>query len=390
MHSIKTYACLGLCLAVCLTFISGCKTTSQEHPVAIGVNLALSGTGMSYGESTARGIELAKDQVNQSGGLLGQPVQLISVDNHGLPDDASAAARELSQQHVSVIIGPNMTECALAVIPETERNKIPVISPAGTHPDITVDSKTREVYRYMFRATFIDAYQGRAMADYAVRQLNGRTAAVMYDERSPYSRGLAEIFRKAFETDGGTVPIFLPLDSQDKNMANILLKLSEEPCDVVYAPFYDDQAVQCIDSLRAGGFQKPILGPDGWNGPKMAQAIQPAGQFRLYYSDHYANDVQHNESKKFIAMYYEKYGLLPDSYAALGYDSFMMAVEAIRRSQNGHPEDVAAELAKTVDFAGVTGTISLDANHDAVKDVYIMTFLQGEPSLLEKEQMVTL
>jgi branched-chain amino acid transport system substrate-binding protein len=390
MHQLKTYLCLGLCIAACLVLSSGCKTVSQEKSVAIGVNLALSGTGMSYGESTERGIELAKDIVNKNGGILGQPVQVISVDNHGLPDDAQAAVKELSLRHVAAIIGPNMTACALAVIPEAEVGKIPVISPAGTHPDITVDGRTREVYRYMFRATFIDAYQGRAMADYAVRQLRGRTAAVVYDGTSTYSRGLAEFFRKAFEADGGTVPVFLALDQPDTDLADIGQVLAASPCDVIYAPFYDDQAAQCIRVIRGSGMIQPILGPDGWNGQKLAQSVDPVWLSQLYYTDHYANDVKRKESEAFAEAYYEKYGLLPDSYAALGYDSFMMAADAISRSQTGKPKDVAAELAKTVDFVGVTGSVTLDANHDAVKDIYIMTFWQGEPALLEKEPTVSL
>lgn len=390
MRQLKTYVCLGLCIVACFVLVSGCKNVSQEKSVSIGVNLALSGTGMSYGESTERGIELAKDIVNKNGGIFGQPVEVISVDNHGLPDDAQAAVKELSMRHVSAIIGPNMTACALAVIPEAEVGKIPIISPAGTHPDITVDGSTREVYRYMFRATFIDAYQGRAMADYAVRQFRGKTAAVVYDGTSTYSRSLAEFFRKAFEADGGTVPVFLALDQLDSGWTDMAKILAASPCDVIYAPFYDEQAAQCINAIRGNGMMQPILGPDGWNGQTLAQSVNPSWLTQIYYTDHYANDVKRSESEAFAEAYYEKYGLLPDSYAALGYDSFMMIVDAVSRSQTGKPKDVATELSKTVDFIGVTGKITLDANHDAVKDIYIMTFWQGQPALLEKEPTVSL
>lgn len=390
MHQLKTYLYLGLCFVTCLVFVSGCKAVPQDKSVAIGVNLSLSGQGQSYGESTERGIELAKDKVNEAGGLLGQPVQLITVDNHGMPDDASAAVKELSMRHVSAIIGPNMTDCAMAVISEAEAEKIPVISPAGTHPDITVDGKTRDVYRYMFRATFIDAYQGRAMANYAFQKLNGRTAAVVYDDTSKYSRGLAEFFRKAFEAAGGKVPLFLALSQSGGDLAGVVTSLQAANCDVIYAPFYDEKAAAFISLVRGAGVTKPLLGPDGWNGPKLAQSTDPAWLVHLYYTDHYANDVKRKESEDFAEAYYEKYGLWPDSYAALGYDSFMMAADAVTRSQSSTPKDVAVELAKTIDFNGVTGNISLDANHDAVKAIYIMTFWKGEPALLEKENTVSL
>lgn len=158
--------------------LGGCTFVRQYTGVLIGTNLALSGKGMSYSASTERGIELAKDIVNERGGLLGKPVQLVAVDNHGKPEDAVAAIQQLNVRHVSAIIGPDITDCTRAVIPNVEAVKIPLISPAGTQPDITVDIRANEVYQYMFRAAFIDASQGRAMVDYARHNLHAGRAAV--------------------------------------------------------------------------------------------------------------------------------------------------------------------------------------------------------------------
>ena len=125
----------------------------------------------------------------------------------------------------------------------------------------------------------------------------------------------------------------------------------------------------------------PLLGPDGWNSLKMEKDIDGQYLTNLYYTDHYAGNESSDTARQFSRAYYEKYGVLPDGYAALGYDAFMMTAAAISRCQSGDPTEVAKELVKTIDYQGATGTISLDANHDAIKDVFILTFKDGQPSL---------
>ncbi len=120
---------LGFCMLFVILLLSGCSLMPANTGVLIGTNLALSGKGMSYSTSTERGIELAKDMVNDRGGLLGKPVQLVSVDNHGKPEDAVAAIQQLTVRHVSAIIGPDLADCTRAVIPNVEAVKIPLISP---------------------------------------------------------------------------------------------------------------------------------------------------------------------------------------------------------------------------------------------------------------------
>lgn len=361
-------------------FLSGCSLSPTNTGVLIGTNLALSGKGMSYSTSTERGIELAKDMVNDRGGLLGRPVQIVSVDNHGKPEDAEAAIQQLTVRHVSAIIGPDLTDCTRAVLPNVEAVKIPLISPACTQPDITVDPKSHEVYRYIFRAAYIDASQGRAMADYALKQLHVKRAAVFYYPDKTYAQGLAEYFRSAFAASGGEVPVYIPVE-EVQDLTKYLSLLQRENVDVIYLPGYDDWTIPAITLLRSHGISQPLLGPDGWNGPKMERDVDTSYLTQVYYTDHYAGHDASEAARRFSQAYYEKYGEWPDSYAALGYDAFMMTAEAIERCQSAEAPDVARELEKTIDYDGATGTISLDANHDAIKDVFIMTFKDGQPEL---------
>ena len=361
-------------------FLSGCSLSPTNTGVLIGTNLALSGKGMSYSTSTERGIELAKDMVNDRGGLLGRPVQIVSVDNHGKPEDAEAAIQQLTVRHVSAIIGPDLTDCTRVVLPNVEAVKIPLISPACTQPDITVDPKSHEVYRYIFRAAYIDASQGRAMADYALKQLHVKRAAVFYYPDKTYAQGLAEYFRSAFAASGSEVPVYIPVE-EVQDLTKYLSLLQRENVDVIYLPGYDDWTIPAITLLRSHGISQPLLGPDGWNGPKMERDVDTSYLTQVYYTDHYAGHDASEAARRFSQAYYEKYGEWPDSYAALGYDAFMMTAEAIERCQSAEAPDVARELEKTIDYDGATGTISLDANHDAIKDVFIMTFKDGQPEL---------
>ena len=217
-------------------------------------------------------LQQAKAMVNDRGGLLGKPVQLVSVDNHGKPEDAVAAIQQLTVRHVSAIIGPDLADCTRAVIPNVEAVKIPLISPACTQPDITVDAQSHEVYRYIFRAAYIDASQGRAMADYALKQLHVKRAAVFYYPDKMYAQGLAEYFRSAFAASGGDVPVYIPVENV-LDLTKYLPLLQREQVDVIYLPGYDDWTIPAIELLRSHGVSLPLLGPDGWNGPKMERDV---------------------------------------------------------------------------------------------------------------------
>ena len=271
---------LAFCMLFMAFFLSGCSLSPKNTGVLIGANLALSGKGMSYSTSTERGIELAKDMVNERGGLLGKPVQIVS-DNHGKLEDAVAAIQQLTVRHVSAIIGPDLTDCTRAVLSNVEAVKIPLISPACTQPDITVDPKSHEVYRYIFRAAYIDASQGRAMADYALKQLHVKRAAVFYYPDKLYAQGLAEYFRSAFAASGGEVPVYIPVEDVQDLMQYLPL-LQRENIDVIYLPGYDDWTIPAIELLRSRGISLPLLGPDGWNGLRSTiRTIMPATTRRM-------------------------------------------------------------------------------------------------------------
>lgn len=378
----KIWACAAFAafLLICIVF-ANYYTKHPEQNVTIGINLDLSGSGAAYGISTKKGILLAVEEINQSGGLLGQEVKTISFDNKGRNDLAVEQVKELSAKHVSAVLGPNITGVALAAAPFAEAVHMPLISPAGTHPDITVRG-SRQVYTYIYRAAFIDSYQGRAMADFAKNILGAKTSAVIYDAHQPYSQGLAEFYRKAFSVGGGTVPLFLGIEKKE-DIPKALETIRSVPCDVVYAPFYDENAKICLVERHRQGIAVPFLGADGWHGMRLARDLEPDYLEQVYYADHYSYGVSSGKAANFAEQYYAKYDEQPDSYAALGYDAVQILAEAVRRAQSVQEKELADAIGKTVSLDGATGSISIDGNHDAIKPIYIIYFKEGQPAVFQ-------
>lgn len=382
MYKFIRYGLLTASLLLLVGIMSGCGSMGNRNEILIGTNLELSGPGAVFAESTEMGIELAKDEINDQGGLLGKPVRLVSVDNHSDAADAGTAMKQLTTRRVRAVIGPNFTECVQAVIKSAEASRLPVISPAGSYPGLTVDPASREVYKYVFRATFIDPYQGRAMAGFAVKELKAHTAVIICDMGQNYSAGLGEFFKKEFEAAGGTVLDVIPVDEQDGDWESLLSELRLKEPAVIYVPLHKPQADSIIRRVRSAGITVPILGPDCWGGAVVADDV--GSLMPLYFTGHYVFHESNPRSAHFMQAYYEKYGKEADEYAALGYDSMMMVADAVKRGNSDDSESIAEALGRTMDFPGVTGPIDLDANHDAVKDVFILTFKDSKPVFVEK------
>ncbi|ERT59147.1 MULTISPECIES: ABC transporter substrate-binding protein [Megasphaera] len=373
--------------AVLLSLALLCSSCGLTEPneIRIGINMNLNENDPLSDRAAEQGIELAKDVINEEGGILNKPIQLISMNNHGSPEKAAAAMDALAERHVCAVIGPNRSPAALAVITRAEALKLPVISPAGTHPDITVNSELHQVYPHMFRATFINSVQARAIAEHAFSHLKKRRAAIVSDSTDPYSLDLAKFFEKSFTAHGGTVTAHIDLaaaNAADRAVAAAAMS------DTVYMPLYITKAVPLIAAIRRHDKETVILGADDWQALSTAPQLREADLNRVFYTDHYANDVNDAVSETFAERFYEKYGELPSAKAALSYDSLLLLANAMRSGNSSSDTAIIQGLEHTRDFIGATGKIGFDSNHDAIKDVCIMTFWQKQPVLTEHHHLL--
>lgn len=378
-------ALLGL-LAASAAVVAGCsgaKTAKEPTLVTIGANLEMTGSNASFGTSSLNGIHMAVEEANINGGVLGKKIQVIGVDNRSEVAGASDALAKLSENNVSVMIGPDTSSNVIALAPLAASDKLPLISPSGTNPDITVDPATGKTREYMFRACFTDPYQGKVMADFARDRLKAQKAVVLVDNSSDYSKGLAEFFEKRFQDKGGSVALQEAYMAKDVDFKPILTKVAAQKPDMIFIPGYYQEVGLILRQAREMGMTMPILGGDGWDSDKLIEIAGAENLKDTYFCNHYSPEDQNPKLQAFIKKYEARYGYKPDGFAVTAYDAAGLAIEAIKAG-SAKPEDVAKALTKIKDFDGISGKITIDEKHNTVSSGIIMSFKDGHRSFVER------
>ncbi len=369
--------------AAVLAGCSGAKTAKEPDLITIGANLEMTGSNASFGTSSLNGIHMAVEDANINGGVLGKKIQVIGVDNRSEVAGSSDALAKLSENKVSVMIGPDTSSNVIALGPLVAADKLPLISPSGTNPAITVDPATGKTREYMFRACFTDPYQGKVMADFARDRLKVQKAVVLVDNSSDYSKGLAEFFEKRFQDKGGSVALQEAYMAKDVDFKPILTKVAAQKPDMIFIPGYYQEVGLILRQAREMGLHIPILGGDGWDSDKL---IEIAGEENLkdtYFCNHYSPEDQNPKLQEFIKKYEARYGYKPDGFAVTAYDAAGLAIEAIKAG-SAKPEDVAKALTKIHNFDGISGKITIDEQHNTVSSGIIMNFKDGHRSFVER------
>ncbi|GAV24064.1 ABC transporter substrate-binding protein [Carboxydothermus pertinax] len=371
-------------LAFLLVFTSACGTKSTEEKksgdvIKIGVNLELSGNVASFGQSALNGFTLALDEINAAGGINGKKLEIIKYDNKSdNTEAASVATRLITQDKVPIIFGAVTSGNTMAFINIAETNKVPVLTATATNPDVTVDPKTGKVREYVFRTCFIDPFQGTAMAKFATEELKVKRAAILKDNTSPYSVGLAKFFTEGFKAGGGEVVADENFTVNDQDFRSVLTKIKSLNPDFIYVPAYYEQVGQIVKQAREMGINVAFGGSDGWDSPKLIEIAGKDALKNCYITNHYSPDRDNPKVKEFVKKYKEKYGNVPDALAALGYDTGYVLAAALKNAKEITPEAIKDALKNVKDVEGVTGKISIDEQHNAKKGLVILEFVDGK------------
>ncbi len=345
--------------------------------IKIGINMELSGDVASYGESTVNGIEMAIDEVNKAGGINGKTVEIVKYDNKSDAAEATTLATKLmTEDKVVAILGPATSGAFKAEIPVANDNKVPVISGSATADDVTVDASG--VKEYAFRICYNDSYQGTAMANFALNEKAAKSVVIIKDSSSDYGKGLAESFTATYTANGGTIVTEEAYVKGDTDFNAILTKIKDMEFDAIFIPGYYNEAGLIIKQARALGISVPILGADGFDSPSLLELAGAEALSDVYFSNHYSSLDEDPIVVDFIAAFNEKYGQDPDAFNALGYDLAKFACDAIGRTSDVTGEAVKDALASTTDFTGVTGSFSVDENHNPVKSIVVIEMQNGE------------
>jgi branched-chain amino acid transport system substrate-binding protein len=355
----------------------GCAHSGDPAPdeIRVGHYASLTGSEATFGQSTDNGIRLAVEAVNQAGGIHGKKIRLITYDDRGDAKEAgTAVTRLISRDQVTAVLGEVASGLSLAGAPVCQESGIPMVTPSSTAPEIT------KVGDRIFRVCFMNRFQAYACAKFSREKLKAQTAAILYDQKLPYSVGLADEFEKQFTTMGGRILSRLSYQEGDQDFSAQLTSIRGSEPDIVFVPGYYTDVANIAVQARKLGIRAPLVGGDGWDSAKLAEIAGEAidGSF---FCSHYSQQDPRPRVQEFLQSYRKQFGTAPDAMAALGFDAANILFAAIEKAPSQSGADIAAALAATKNFDGVTGRISIDRDRNAVKPAVILEMKHGVPTL---------
>lgn len=382
---LKKYSTLIVSSALLLGTLTACgakddkSSSGSGDTIKIGLNLELSGNVASYGSGIAAGAELAIKEINDAGGIDGKKIETVKVDNKSDAAEATSAALKLAtQDKVIAQIGSATSGNTVAAVQVADQNKMPLISPSGTSTTVTVNDDG-SVNEYAFRTCFIDPFQGKIAAQFATDTLKAKNVAIFADSSSDYAKGLAKAFKEEIEAKGGTVVAEESYVAKDTDFKSTLTRLKSKNPDFIYIPGYYEEVGLIAKQARAAGIDTPLMGGDGWDSPKLVELAGKEALNNTYFTNHYSSEDPDEKIQKFVKAFKEaNKDKAPDAFNALGYDSVYWLKDAIERAGSTKGEDIQKALAETKDLSLVTGTFSVDEDHNTIKSATVLEFKDGK------------
>jgi len=367
---------VAIALALVVVF-TGCQQAPKVLKVA--VLAPLSGPVPTFGVSTRDGALLAIDEWNAKGGVLGLKITPIVEDSQCTPDPAvNAANKVINQDKVHYIIGEVCSKASIPISEIANASKVIQISPTSTNPTVTLD-KTGATKPYIFRACFIDPFQGKVAATFAVNNLKAKKAFVMADQSNDYVKGLAEAFEAAFTQLGGQIVGKENYTGTDTDFSAILAKVKAAKPDLVYLPDYYNVVNLATKQAKEKGITAPFMGGDGWDSSDLDVKAADNG----YYTNHYDPADPRPEVQNFLKAYGDKYKdasgkpIVPDALATLAYDATNLLLQGIQNAGADNTDKVKTAL-EGITFNAVSGKITFDAQHDPIKGAVIIHVKGGK------------
>jgi branched-chain amino acid transport system substrate-binding protein len=367
--------------AVFILTVGGAERSNSAgaDPIRIGAVFSETGGLRSIGSPGLAGMRLAAAEINSGGGLLGRRVHIAAADSRSRPAAVARAVRRLIEdERVVALGGLNDSTLALAAGPVAQRAGIPFVTAGATLPTLP-----RTVGNGFFMAAFGDDAQAHAVADVARKDLRARSAFLLVDRGSDFTRALARFFRQRFVALGGIVAGRLTYAPGERDFASAMARIRalQPPADVLFFSALPSEAGRLTRQARAAGLMQPILSGDGFDTPLLSRVAGTLAN-NVYYSTHVALDSAARRIRRFVTAYRKRYGRKPENaFAALGYDTMRLIGDAIRRAGSSEPAAIRRALAATRGFSMVTGAISYAPGlRTPKKPVTIIRVREGRPA----------
>jgi len=368
-------------VVVALLATFGCNkqdaTTSADIP--IGHFASLTGDTATFGVSANEGILLAQDEINAKGGVLGKKVRVITQDDRSQPDEAKTVVNKLiTQDHVVALLGEIASSRSIAAAPVAQDAQVPMLSPGSTNPKVT------QIGDYIFRACFIDPFQAKVMAEFAMDNLKLKRFAILYPANSDYGVGFKDYFKQAVTKAGGEIVAELGYtEKSDVDFRGQLTKIKAANPDAIFVSGYYTEAGLIAEQARELGITVPLLGGDGWDSDQTLKIGKDAVN-GCYFTNHYSPDQDSPQVKAFVAAYEQRYKnqdgtpKVPDAMAILGYDAMRLLCDAVQRAGSTDGPKIRDALAATKDFPGAAGAITIDKDRNAQKPIVVIKIEDGK------------
>lgn len=368
---------LGVCvLAGFLAFFPLGRAEAQT--IRVGINAPLTGDIPKVGEGTKFAAQMWLEDIKAAGGLeVGgkkYPVELVIEDNEAKAESAvKVATKMITEDDVLVIVGPQASKQAVPAGGVAENYKTPMITPWSTNPDTTKDRP------FVFRAPFLDPFQGPVVANFITNEFKFKKAAVLYDVASDYPKGLAEFFKMAWEKlhGPGSVVAYESFTTKDTDFSSQLTKIKNSGAQVLFTPQYYNEVPLIVQQAHQLGWKNPIVGSDSWGS---AETVTLCGKdcYGLFFTTHYAAAGATGATKAFIDRYKKKYGYVPDDVAALTWDSLMIIQKALQNTGGltgnlkKDRDNLRVAMSQVKKFKGITGEMTFTEEGDPIKCAVIV------------------
>ncbi|SHI02320.1 ABC transporter substrate-binding protein [Clostridium grantii] len=369
--------------ALLVSILTGCgnknveTVATSDETITLGAVLSLTGDLASIGQTAKNGIELAVEEVNTAGGVLGKQIKVVYEDDENKPAMSSSAIQKLiNNNQVIGVIGPLTSPCSIAAGPVATENKIPMISPYATNAKVTSAGG-----EYVFRACFIDPFQGVVISKFAIDELEAKTAAVFYNITNDYAKGLAEVFIDEFAKAGGEIVGVETFNEGDQDFNAQLTNIKAMDADVLFLPNMYNNVGLIAKQAKSLGIDSILLGGDGWDSPDLF-AIGGSDIDGGYFSTHFSPDDKKEIVSTYVETYKSKYGAIPDVCSTLSYDATKIMIKAIEEAGSTDTEKIKDAI-QSLQISAVTGDITYDENRNPVKSAVIMKTVDGKQEFLK-------
>lgn len=370
---------LAVVSLVSLTVLTACDSKeASEDTLKIGASFALTGDVAVYGKAANNGAMLAIKEYNENGGVLGKQVEYLVEDNKGDEIEATNAFNKLvDKEKIVAFMGSDVSSTTEAIAKLAAEINMPMITPTGTKLEITAAGSN------VFRACYIDPYQGRIVADFAATELGGKTAAILMDNGDDYSGGIAKTFAEVFEGHGGKIVNIESYTDQDKDFMPLLLNIKANEPDIILIADYYGPVALIAQQIKEIGIESTLVGPDGWDGVVGQIEHDPSVLEGAYFINHYSPDDESEVVQSFIDKYKEEYNEEPNSFAALGYDGAMILLDSIEAAGSTDADEIIDKMQSST-TKGATGTITFGEDRNPVKSVAIIQIKDGKNTMHKK------